>query len=39
MPRFRELISLGIDGFVLPIATPDPLETLRVLTEDVITRL
>jgi hypothetical protein len=24
---------------VLPIATPDPLETLRVLTEDVITRL
>jgi 5,10-methylenetetrahydromethanopterin reductase len=39
MPRFRELISLGVDGFVLPIATPDPLETLRVLAEDVIARL
>jgi 5,10-methylenetetrahydromethanopterin reductase len=39
LPRFRELISLGVDGFVLPIATPDPLETLRVLTDDVITRL
>jgi 5,10-methylenetetrahydromethanopterin reductase len=39
LPRFRELISLGVDGFVLPIATPDPLETLRVLTDDVIARL
>jgi alkanesulfonate monooxygenase SsuD/methylene tetrahydromethanopterin reductase-like flavin-dependent oxidoreductase (luciferase family) len=36
VPRFRELIALGVDGFVTPITTSDPVETMRVLAEDVI---
>lgn len=39
LPRFRELIALGVDGFVTPITTSDPVETMRVLAEDVIPNL
>jgi 5,10-methylenetetrahydromethanopterin reductase len=37
--RFRALIELGVDGFVLPITSADPRETLRILAEDVIAHL
>jgi 5,10-methylenetetrahydromethanopterin reductase len=39
VPRFRELIDLGVDGFVLPITTNDPVETMRVLAEDLMPQL
>lgn len=37
--RFRAIIELGVDGFVLPITSPDPKETLRMLAENIIARL
>ncbi len=36
IPRFRELVSLGVDGFVLPITTSDPRLTMDVLANEVI---
>ena len=39
VPRFRELIELGIDGFCLPVTTADPRTTMRVLAEDVLPHL
>lgn len=36
IPRFRELAGFGIDGFVLPITTPDPKATMRLLANEVI---
>lgn len=37
--RFRELIALGVDGFVLPMTGPDPGATMRVLAEQVLPEL
>jgi len=39
VPRFRELVELGVDGFVLPITTSDPRATMEVLASDVIPRV
>ena len=39
LPRFRELAALGVDGFVTPVTTADPRETMRVLAEDVVAQL
>jgi 5,10-methylenetetrahydromethanopterin reductase len=39
VPRFRELIDLGIDGFVIPITGTDPRLSMRVLAERVIPAL
>jgi alkanesulfonate monooxygenase SsuD/methylene tetrahydromethanopterin reductase-like flavin-dependent oxidoreductase (luciferase family) len=39
LPRFRELLDLGVDGFVTPITTSDPVASMRVLAEDVGARL
>jgi 5,10-methylenetetrahydromethanopterin reductase len=36
IPRFRELVDLGVDGFVTPIATDDPAVSMRSLAEGVI---
>ena len=37
--RFRELVALGVDGFVLPMTGPDPAATMRVLAENVLPAL
>ena len=34
--RFRELSELGIDGFVLPFAMPDPIQYMEAFAEQVI---
>lgn len=39
IPRFRELIDVGVRGFCLPITTEDPRATMRVLAEDVLPHL
>ena len=39
VPRFRELIALGVQGFCLPVTTQDPVATMRVLAEDVLPHL
>ena len=39
VPRFRELISLGVEHFVLPIAAQDPRTITATLAEAVIPRL
>lgn len=36
VPRFRELVELGVDGFVVPITTSDPRATMETLARDVI---
>lgn len=36
VPRFRELIDLGVDNFVLPIATNEPDRIINCLAEQVI---
>lgn len=37
--RFRQLVELPIDGFVLPMTGPDPVATMRLLAEDVLPAL
>jgi len=39
VPRFRELISLGVDHFVLPIATNEPNRIIETLANQVIPHL
>lgn len=39
VPRFRELVELGVDGFVLPITSSDPRSTMETLAADVIPRV
>lgn len=39
VPRFQELMALGVDNFVLPVATRDPSAIIRKLAEDVIPAL
>jgi 5,10-methylenetetrahydromethanopterin reductase len=36
IPRFRELLALGVDEFVLTITGPHPEETFRALAEEVV---
>ena len=36
IPRFKELVALGIDNFVLPIATNEPDAIITMLAENVI---
>lgn len=36
VPRFRELIGLGVDGFVIPITSAEPEVSMRNLAEEVI---
>jgi 5,10-methylenetetrahydromethanopterin reductase len=36
IPRFKEIIALGVDGFVIPVTTSDPKESMRTLAERVI---
>lgn len=36
IPRFQELIDLGVDGFVTPFATDDPAASIRNMAEGVI---
>ncbi len=39
VPRFRELVALGVDEFVLTITSPRPEKTLRILAEEVLPAL
>lgn len=39
VPRFKQLLQLGIDGFVLPITTSQPRETMRTIAEKVLPHL
>ncbi|MBA3246010.1 MAG: LLM class flavin-dependent oxidoreductase [Actinobacteria bacterium] len=39
LPRFRELAALEIDGFVIPITTPHPEATIRLLASEVMAKL
>lgn len=39
IPRFRELIDVGVEGFCLPVTTQDPAATMRVLADDVLPHL
>jgi alkanesulfonate monooxygenase SsuD/methylene tetrahydromethanopterin reductase-like flavin-dependent oxidoreductase (luciferase family) len=39
VPRFRELIDLGVENFVLPIATKHPDHIIHTLAEQVLPRL
>jgi 5,10-methylenetetrahydromethanopterin reductase len=39
IPRLRELVALGADGFVLTTTGRDPLRSLRALAEHVLPRL
>ena len=39
IPRFRELIELGVENFVLPIATREPDVIIRALAEQVLPEL
>ena len=39
IPRFRELLALGVDEFVLTITSPRPEETIRTIAEEVLPRL
>jgi 5,10-methylenetetrahydromethanopterin reductase len=34
--RFRELAAMGVDGFVLPFAMPDPVPYMRKFAEEVV---
>jgi len=39
VPRFRELVALGVNNFVLPIATKDPDAITTMLAEKVIPKI
>ena len=39
VPRFRELIELGVENFVLPIATKNPGAMIKILAEQVMPHL
>ena len=39
VPRFRELIELGVENFVLPIATKNPDAIIKMLAEQVMPHL
>lgn len=39
VPRFRVLIDLGVDGFVLTITSPDPHGTIRLIAQEVMPQL
>lgn len=39
IPRLRELIHTGAGGFVIPVATADPIASMRVLAHDVVAKL
>ena len=39
VPRFKELVELGVENFVLPIATKEPDAIIRMLAEQVMPEL
>ncbi|MFT5132281.1 MAG: 5,10-methylenetetrahydromethanopterin reductase [Gammaproteobacteria bacterium] len=39
VPRFKELIELGVENFVLPIATKEPDAIIKMLADQVIPKL
>ena len=39
VPRLRELVDLGVDGFVIPIARSEPKRQMQMLAEKVIPRV
>jgi 5,10-methylenetetrahydromethanopterin reductase len=39
IPRFRELIDMGVQGFVIPFAQPDPLPFMQTFANEVMPRL
>lgn len=39
IPRFKELVALGVENFVLPIATKEPDAIIRKLAKDVLPAL
>jgi 5,10-methylenetetrahydromethanopterin reductase len=39
VPRFRELMALGVENFVLPIATREPGDIIKLLAEKVLPEL
>ena len=39
VPRFRALLDLGVDRFVIPITTRDPKQTMRALAEQILPKL
>ena len=39
IPRFRELIALGVDGFVIPITASDPRAQIRTLADSLLAEL
>ncbi len=39
VPRFRQLVDLGVDGFVVPVTGSDPRAVLRTLAERVLPAL
>ena len=39
VPRFKELVDLGVSNFVLPIATKEPDAIIKILAEQVIPRI
>jgi len=39
VPRFKELIDLGVENFVLPIATKEPDAIIKMLAEKVMPKL
>ena len=39
VPRFKELIDMGVENFVLPIATKEPVEIIKMLADQVMPKL
>lgn len=39
VPRFEELVSLGVEGFVLPMTGADPAPVLKALAEHIMPRV
>lgn len=39
IPRFRALLSLGVDGFVIPVVSQTPYESMREIAQNVVARL
>ena len=39
VPRFQELVAMGLDGFVCPVAVPDPVPYLETLAAEVMAHL
>ncbi|MFB3154361.1 MAG: hypothetical protein ACE10I_07805, partial [Candidatus Acidiferrales bacterium] len=35
LPKFKAMVALGVEGFVLPLSTTQPKELLRTLAEKI----